>query len=520
MTVVAVIVVVLIVLVVLALIDVFQTRHAVRRNYPVNGRLRYMLEKIGPELRQYIVTDNDEERPFSRDQRRWVYSTAKQENQYFGFGTDNKMTGPQYPIIRHAPFPYRKQEGSLGSGSSNGERPPADHDESRLPCRKTIGEWRNREYAFQPSSVVNISAMSFGSLSGVAVEALNRGAALAGCLHNTGEGGVSRHHRHGGDLVFQLGTGYFGSRAVDGSFDLDAAVELVQATPSIKAREIKLSQGPKPGLGGRLPAAKVPPEIAEARGVPVGITVASPSSHSAFDSIPAMIEFVETVAAACRVPVGIKSAVGDRRFWTELATEMKRTGRGPDFITIDGGEGGTGAAPLTFSDHVSLPFRMAMAEVYRSFARLAMHDKVVWIGAGKLGFPSDALVAMALGVDVINVGREAMLAVGCIQAQRCHTGHCPTGVATHSRWLTRGLDPIDKSVRVASYIKSFRHELIQLAHACGHAHPGSVGGDQIDLLLEGNELMPLWDHFRYDAGWSTSGHDTAIEAGPARSEGF
>ncbi len=229
MTVVTVIVVVLVVLVVLALVDVCQSRHAVRRNHPVIGRLRYVPGKIGPELRQYIVTDNDEERPFSRHQRRWVYSTA-------------------------------------GSGSTNGDQPPTDHDESRLPCRKTIGEWRDREYVFQPGSVVNISAMSVGSLSGVDVEALNRGAALVGCLHNMVEGGVSRHHRHGGDLKFQLGTGYFGARAADSSFDLDRPVELVQATSSIKAMEIKLSQGAKPGLGGRLPAAKATPEIADARG--------------------------------------------------------------------------------------------------------------------------------------------------------------------------------------------------------------------------------------------------------------
>ncbi len=482
-------IVVVVVLVAMAIIDVFQTRHAVRRNYPIIGRLRYLLEKIGPELRQYIVTDNDEERPFSRDQRRWVYASAKRENQYFGFGTDSKMDDPQYPIIRHAAFPFEVPSGVDAA------------DESYLPCAKVLGEWRNRSKAFRPDSVVNISAMSFGSLSGVAVEALNRGAGIAGCLHNTGEGGVSRHHRHGGDLIFQLGTGYFGARNPDGTFSLDKAVELVGSTPAIKCIEVKLSQGAKPGLGGRLPGPKVTEEIAEARGVAVGITVASPSSHSAFDSVPSMIDFIETLADATGVPVGIKSAVGDRQFWSELAHAMATTGRGPDFIAVDGGEGGTGAAPLAFSDHVSLPYRLGMAEVFRTFATQGMHDKVVWMGAGRLGFPGESLLAMALGADIIYVAREAMLAVGCIQAQRCHTGHCPTGVATHSTWLTRGLDPDDKSVRAANYVLSLRHELLMLAHACGHAHPALVGGEAIDLLVEGEKLVSLWDHYGYDKAW-------------------
>lgn len=502
-TLIVIAVVSLIVLVLLALQDVFQVKHAIRRNYPLVGRLRYRLEKIGPELRQYIVTDNDEERPFSRDQRRWVYSTAKKENQYFGFGTDNKMDDPQYPIIRHAAFPYQPAGGSeAGEGSS-----AADND---VPCAKTMGEWRSRSQAFRPS-LISISAMSFGSLSGPAIEALNRGAAIAGCLHNTGEGGVSKHHRHGGDLIFQLGTGYFGARRSDGGFDLDKAVALVQKTPSVKAIEIKLSQGAKPGLGGRLPAAKVTPEIAEARGVEVGVTVASPAYHSAFHDIRSMIDFVETVADACGVPVGIKSAVGDRRFWTELADEMRQQGRGPDFIAIDGGEGGTGAAPLAFSDHVSLPYRLAMSEAYRTFAERDMHEKVVWIGAGKLGFPVEALVAMTLGADAIAVGREAMLAIGCIQAQKCHSGHCPTGVATHGKWLTRGLDPTDKSVRVANYIMNLRKELEHLAHACGQAHPALVPGTSIDLLLGGDELVTVWDHYDYDDACRTLPEQRRIE---------
>ncbi len=480
--------------VVLALIDVFQTRHAVRRNFPLIGRLRYLLEWVGPELRQYIVTDNDEERPFSRDQRRWVYASAKLENSYFGFGTDSKFDASQYPLIRQATFPF------------SGAQPP----QSAIPCVKVMGEWRDRKLAFRPPSIVNISAMSFGSLSGAAIEALNRGSAIAGCLHNTGEGGVSSHHRHGGDLVLQLGTGYFGARDASGKFSLDRLVETCAVDP-VRAIEVKLSQGAKPGLGGVLPAAKVTPEIAKARGVPVGITVVSPPSHAEFDSVPSMVDFVERLADATGLPVGIKSAVGQKPFWQELANHMLASGKGPDFISIDGGEGGTGAAPLVFSDHVSLPFRLGFAEVFAVFANTGMHEKVVWVGAGKLGFPGEALLAMGLGVDLISVGREAMMAVGCIQAQKCHTGHCPTGVATQVKWLERGLDPTGKADRLANYVIALRHEILRLAHACGEPHPALVTGDNIELLVEGDMTVGLWERFGYKPGWHQGCSDRADE---------
>ncbi|MCP5034811.1 MAG: FMN-binding glutamate synthase family protein [Actinomycetia bacterium] len=482
---VAVIVIVVGGFIILAVVDLIQVTHAVRRNFPIIGRLRYVLERIGPELRQYIVTDNDEERPFSRDQRRWVYSSAKLENPYFGFGTDNKMAMPQYLLIRHSAFPYM---------------PPTHDDLHPIPVAKVMGEWRNRELAFRPASVVNISAMSYGSLSAPAVVSLNRGAMLAGCLHNTGEGGISDHHRHGGDLIFQLGTGYFGARDQSGRFNLDLLQERVAADP-VRAIEIKLSQGAKPGLGGVLPAEKVTAEIAAVRGVEVGVTVASPARHAEFDSVSSMIDFIERLAAACRVPVGIKSAVGQRQFWVELADEMAHRGVGPDFITIDGGEGGTGAAPLVFSDNVALPFRSGFAEVYSTFASRDMHDKVVWIGSGKLGFPGEGLLAMTMGADMVNVGREPMLAIGCIQAQKCHTGHCPTGVATQSKWLMRGLDPIDKSARAANYVISLRHGLLQLANACGQAHPGAVGVESIGFLIEGGDLVSLREQYGYDPAW-------------------
>lgn len=332
---------------------------------------------------------------------------------------------------------------------------------------------------------------------------------MAGTLHNTGEGGISRHHRSGGSLILQLGTGYFGARGDDGKFSLDALVASVESAP-VRAIEIKLSQGAKPGLGGVLPAAKVTQEIATARGVPVGITVASPATHAEFDSVPSMVDFIERIADATGLPVGIKSAVGERVFWADLAGHMAMTGLGPDFITIDGGEGGTGAAPLVFSDHVSLPFRSGFAEVYSTFAVRGMSEHVVWIGAGRLGFPGEALLAMTLGADMINVAREAMLAAGCIQAQKCHTGHCPTGVATQNKRLERGLDPTDKSVRVGNYLTGLRHDLLRLSHACGVEHPALVKGESIELLLEGDRSECVWSHYDYKPEWHVSASDDTV----------
>ncbi len=473
-------------LLLLTIYDLMQTRHAILRNFPVVGHLRYALESIGPELRQYIVTDNDEERPFSRDQRRWVYATAKSENPYFGFGTDNRLEVPDYLIIRQAAFP------------AGGHHKPEDP----LPSLKVMGEWRNRDKAFRPESIVNISAMSFGSLSGPAVEAINRGCAISGALHNTGEGGIADHHRHGGNLTFQFGTGYFGCRDANGNFDLDKLVETVSSAP-VKCIEVKLSQGAKPGLGGVLPGAKVTPEIASVRGVNVGETVLSPSSHTAFSDVAGLIDFVESIADATGVPVGIKSAVGERPFWAELADTMKSTQRGPDFIAVDGGEGGTGAAPLVFSDHVSLPFRLGFAEVFRTFAERGMHEQVTWIGSGKLGFAQEALLAMNLGADMVAVGREAMLAIGCIQAQECHTGHCPTGVATQHKWLAHGLDPHNKGDRLANYVMALRYEIMRLSNAVGVLHPGLVPPGTIDLLESPDSTISLLDRYNYDPEWRT-----------------
>ncbi|MDZ7727350.1 MAG: FMN-binding glutamate synthase family protein [Dehalococcoidia bacterium] len=471
--------------------DVIQKRHAVIRNFPVIGHFRYLLEAVGPELRQYIVTSNTEERPFSRDQRRWIYASAKHENNYFGFGTSEDLEySPNYITVRHAAFPlsldglrYREPGGTTG-----------------LPAAKMLGARRGRRKAFRPHSVVNVSGMSFGSLSPNATMALNEGARLASCLHNTGEGGLSPFHLQGGDLIFQLGTAYFSVRDTAGRLDWDKLCALVEEHP-VRAIEIKLSQGAKPGHGGVLPAAKVTSEIARIRGVPLGEDVISPPAHAEFHDVDSMLAFVERVAGETGLPVGIKSAVGETRFWEDLADRMASSSRGVDFITIDGGEGGTGAAPLVFTDHVALPFKIAFARVYASFARRGIAEDVVFIGSGKLGFPENAALAMALGCDMINVGREAMMAVGCIQAQRCHTGRCPTGVATQSRWLMRGLDPASKAVRCANYIATLRNDLLELALAAGRPHPAFLTPDDIDILDDRLGSRTATEAFGYQPGW-------------------
>ena len=482
-----------IVFVVVAVIvyDLIQRKHAVLRNFPIIGHFRYLFEAVGPELRQYIVTSNNEERPFSRDQRSWIYASSKGQNNYRGFGTDDDLEyAPNYMIIKHSAFPLVTPNPGDAAYDPN----------YLLPSAKVLGAARGRKKAFRPASVVNVSGMSLGSLSVPAVEALNLGSRAAGCLQNTGEGGIASCHKKGGELIWQIGTGYFGCRDAQGGFSMERFLETVDSAP-IRAIEIKLSQGAKPGLGGVLPGAKVSAEIAAIRGIPVGKTCISPSRHSAFDDVDSMLDFVELLAEKSGLPVGIKSAVGEIDFWRALTHQMTTTGRGVDFVTIDGGEGGTGAGPLVFTDHVSLPFKQGFSRVYREFAEAGLHDRVVFIGSGRLGFPESAILAFSLGCDMVAVGREAMMSIGCIQAQRCHTGDCPTGVATQNRRLIRGLNPRLKSERLARYIRTLRKELLSVSRACGLCHPALLTDTHIEILDGRFGAAPLFDVFNYKSDW-------------------
>ena len=473
-------------LLLVALKDIRQKKRTIQHNFPIVGRLRYMLEVIGPELRQYWVANDKEEMPFNRAERRWVYATAKGQNSNFGFGTTEQLYEGGYPIIKHAVFPFPESKATV-----------INDDPSSIPSLKIIGESHGRAKAWRPQSIINISAMSFGSLGDRAVTALNQGAKLAHCWHNTGEGGFSPYHKSGCDVVWQIGTGYFGARDEKG-FSLDKVVEKTSQNPQIRLIEVKLSQGAKPGKGGILPAAKITAEIAAIRGVPMGKDCLSPNFHSEFSNIDEMIGFIEKISQATGLPVGIKSAVGELAFWEELAVRMRETNKGPDFITIDGGEGGTGAAPLTFADHVSLPFKVAFARVYTTFQKEKVSERITFIGSGKLGFPDRAVVALAMGCDLINIAREAMMAIGCIQAQKCHDGHCPAGVATQNWWLQRGLDVDDKTHRTARFIKGFRKELLTLAHACGYEHPLQFTGEDIEISMGMNKYKTLTEVLGYE----------------------
>lgn len=487
-----------------AIYDIFiQKRHAIRHNFPVIGHLRYLFERIGPELRQYWVANDKEEMPFNRDERSWIYASAKGENNTFGFGTTEQIYTIGYPVIKHAAFPFPESQAKFANG-----------DKTYVPCLKTMGESHGRRRPYRPESVVNISAMSFGSLGERAISALNQGAKQAGCFHNTGEGGVSQYHRFGADLIWQLGTGYFGARGTDGKFSMDVVARTVEENPFIRGIEIKLSQGAKPGKGGILPGTKVTAQIAAARGVPAGQDCISPNAHSEFDTVDELIDFIERIAERTGLPVGIKSAVGAINFWVKLAERMGERGQGPDFISIDGGEGGTGAAPLTFSDHVSLPFKIGFARVYQVFQQAQLSQQIVWIGSAKLGFPDRAIIAFAMGCDAIQVAREAMISIGCIQAQKCHTGHCPAGIATQNRWLQAGVNVPDKAERFARYVKSFRKELLALSYACGYQHPCQFTGREIEFSTGVNQFSQLHDVLGYtrDAtGLTETRTDTEIK---------
>jgi glutamate synthase domain-containing protein 2 len=468
--------------------DLVQKDLPILRNFPLLGHARYFLIAIGPEIRQYLVAHNREEQPFNRSEREWIYASADRKNNYFGFGTDDQIYGIGYPIIKHAVLPH-SQVAFRGS----------KHDKTVLiESAKVIGERHGRAKRWRPPSIINVSAMSYGALGKNAISALNLGAKAAGAYHNTGEGGVSPYHLLGADLCWQIGTGYFGARNPDGTFSLDRLAAVCSAHPQIKLIELKLSQGAKPGKGGVLPAAKVTPEIAKIRDVTPYEDCISPNGHSAFHDPASLIEFIERIAATTGLPVGIKSAVGHLDFFVELAERMRNDGRGPDFLSIDGGEGGTGAAPLTFADHVSLPFKLGFTRVYKIFKDAGIADELVWIGSGKLGFPDRSVVAFALGADLIHVARETMLSIGCIQAQKCHTGNCPAGVATQRWWLERGMVPETGGRRAQGYLESFRNELMAVTQASGYAHPGQYTPHDVEISAGPGIFKSLYEIYGYD----------------------
>lgn len=467
----------------LGLYDLAQPEHSVRRNYPIVGRIRWLFEEVRPELRQYLIEGENEELPFSRSQRTLAYARSKNENSERPFGTLLDVYAEGYEFIGHSTRPVE----------------PADPATFRI---KVGSEQCARPYL---ASIFNISAMSFGSLSANAIRALNKGASLGGFAHDTGEGSISPYHREfGGDLIWEIGSGYFGCRKPDGTFD-PGKFAAQAGDPQVRMVEIKLSQGAKPGLGGILPAAKVSEEIAVTRGVPMGVDCLSPSRHSAFSTPIELLSFVsELRKLSGGKPVGFKLCVGQPWEFMGIVKAMREMDVFPDFIVVDGSEGGTGAAPLEFADHIGLPMREGLLFVHNTLVGAGIRKHIKVGAAGKIVSAFDIASVLALGADWTNAGRGFMFALGCIQARSCHTNRCPTGVATQDPALQRALVVPDKAERVFNFHRNTLLALSDMIAAAGLEHPSQIGPhhlvrrvslteirlfSQLHMFLEDGELL-------------------------------
>ena len=443
-------------LVALGVQDLRQTQRSILRSYPIIGHLRFALEFIRPEIRQYFIESDNEAAPFSRSQRSLVYQRAKGESDKRPFGTQLDVQAAGYEWINHSVAPSQV----------------ATHD-----FRLTIGPDTAQPYS---ASVFNISAMSFGALSANAILALNAGAKRGGFAHDTGEGSISAHHRvNDGDLIWEIGSGYFGCRNPDGSFNPDKFAENARS-PQVKLIEVKLSQGAKPGHGGVLPGPKVTAEIAEARGVPVGVDCVSPAAHSAFTTPLEMMQFIAQLRELSGgKPTGIKLCIGHPWEWFAMVKAMLASGITPDFIVVDGAEGGTGAAPVEFTDHVGSPLQEGLLLVHNTMRGVGLRQRIRIGAAGKVVSAFDIARLMALGADWCNSARGFMFALGCIQAQHCHTGQCPTGVTTQDPLRQQSLVVPDKADRVYHFHQQTLHALQELVQAAGLQHPHDITAHHI-----------------------------------------
>lgn len=477
--------------------DLFQKKQTIRRNFPVIGNFRYLFELIRPEINQYFVESNIDGKPFSRERRSLIYQRSKGVTDTVPFGTQQDVYAANYEWVNHslAPKAILKEEPRVRIGGKDCKQP-------------------------YEASIFNVSAMSYGSLSRTAVLALNKGAKIGGFYHNTGEGGLSPYHLEpGGDIVWQIGTGYFSARGPDGKFS-EEEFKKRAVYPQVKMIEIKLSQGAKPGHGGILPASKVTKEIAEIRGVPMGEDVLSPPGHTAFDSPEGLLRFVKRLRdLSGGKPVGFKLCVGKRREFFAIVKAMLSTGIRPDFITVDGGEGGTGAAPLEFSNSVGTPLSEGLVFVHNALVGAGVREEIRIIASGHVTTGFALLTKMALGADLCNSARGMMFALGCIQALRCNNNTCPTGVATQDPALYKGLDVGDKSARVAHFHHATVHSFLEVLAAAGLAHPRDIRpwhvqrritttevrhyGELFDFLAPGELLTDPPE--AYSRAWSQAG---------------
>lgn len=458
--------------IILFAIDVTQKQDAVRRNYPVIGRFRHLFSSLGEFFRQYFFAMDREEMPFNRAEREWVGRAAKGTGNTIAFGSTKNLDPAGTPIFVNCPFPTLEKDAA-----------------ETATC--TLGPYCEKPY--EAKSLFNVSAMSFGALSVPAVQALSHGAKMAGCWMNTGEGGLSPYHLEGGsDIVFQIGTAKYGVRNDDGSLNHDK-LRAVADHEQVRMFEIKLSQGAKPGKGGILPAAKVTETIAKVRGIPEGQASISPNRHPEINSVEDMLDFVDQVRKVTGKPTGIKAVVGAYGWLESLCEEIHRRGieSAPDFFTLDGGDGGTGAAPMPLMDNVGLQLDESLPMLSDILHKYGLRQRVRIIASGKRITPSEVAWALCAGADFVNSARGFMFSLGCIQAMKCNKNTCPTGITTHDPRLQRGLDPSDKKVKVANYCKSLVHEVEVLAHSCGVDEPRQLGRKHVRIVQDTGKSVPL-----------------------------
>jgi glutamate synthase domain-containing protein 2 len=452
--------------------DVTQTKQAIRRNYPVIGRLRYLFERLGEFFRQYFFAMDREELPFNRAQRSWVYRAAKDAINTVAFGSTRDLTSRGTIMFMHCPFPVLEKEKVTANDIMIGP-----------DCQTP----------FVTSALFNISGMSYGAISRPAVLALSSGAHLAGCWMNTGEGGLSPYHLEGGaEIVFQIGTAKYGVRDLAGKLDLERLAEIARNV-QVRMFEIKLSQGAKPGKGGILPAVKVTEEIAHIRGIKVGTASISPNRHEDIKNIDELLDMVHTVRRTTGKPVGFKMALGTTDWLEVFCQAINKRGieSAPDFITVDGAEGGSGAAPMSLIDCVGLPLHESLPLLIDTLVAYGLRDRIRVVASGKLITPVDVAWALCMGADFITSARGFMFALGCIQALQCNKNTCPTGITTHNPHLQKGLDPAFKAHRVAHYVKNMLHEVGVIAHSCGVEEPRQLQRHHARMVISDGDSVLL-----------------------------
>ena len=451
--------------------DLTQKKHSILRNYPLIGHLRYFLEKQGEYFRQYFFAGDRDEMPFNRATRTWVYKNAKNEVGIVGFGSTNDLREPGSIIFVNAAFPIQEDD--------------------RLPTPSLMIGEGYCEHPFDAKSVVNISGMSYGAISAPAVQSLSRGAAMAKCWLDTGEGGLSSYHLEGGcDIIMQIGTAKYGIRDQDGNFSPERARELAKV---VKAFEIKLTQGAKPGKGALLPAAKVTDEIAAIRGIRAHQDAISPNRHHDIGNVDELLDKIAYIRDLTGRPVGVKTAIGGWHFINELCDAINRRGLeyAPDFLAIDGGEGGSGAAPQALVDHMGLPIAEALPRVVDALLQADLKQRIRVVAAGRLVTSAKAAWALCAGADFINTARGFMFSLGCIQAMRCHTNTCPTGITTHNKRLQRGLVVEDKYLRAANYARNMNKEIDMIAHSCGLRHARELRREHVRIVETAGKSVAL-----------------------------